>query len=296
MFEQVCVLKVGRHSSILGNFVLGRGVSSAKQLAKDGESVVLALEKTLGIKKKDLILYGHSLGGAIAARIPCDGCQIVLDRTFSSLSTVAKRSIIAFSVLVSCGYAAISYYYQKPRRMSNLLSWKAIYVILPYILFLSSVKSSSRWAEFVAGFALLLPSHYFAWVQIVDYVPAAFPFEERIFARRKPLWFAGSLLVLAFVALLINIPRLVLYFYGLELDTTNEVLRRLGEGSKVVVLHHEKDPVIKPEVSLVRGLSAAGTAMGRKNLQLLEIVEDLPHAHMSFTKSLLQKIVSAVHS
>jgi len=67
------------------------GSPSEQGIYKDGEAVVHYLKQQLGVGEKQMVFYGRSLGGAVAARQAAefDGSGLVLDSAFISGKEVA---------------------------------------------------------------------------------------------------------------------------------------------------------------------------------------------------------------
>jgi len=72
----------------------GKKAKSAQELVDDGESVIKYLKET-GISKKNMLLYGHSMGGGVAAEVYSKTMNnkgsLVSESSFSTLSAAVKE-------------------------------------------------------------------------------------------------------------------------------------------------------------------------------------------------------------
>jgi alpha/beta superfamily hydrolase len=71
----------------------GGAVRSAADMVADGNAAVaFLLQRYTHLAERDILLFGHSIGGGIAAQVVAGehpGCSVLLDRTFSTLEDAA---------------------------------------------------------------------------------------------------------------------------------------------------------------------------------------------------------------
>jgi len=69
------------------------GTPNGGRLFKDAETVYQYVSKEMGVEDKDLLLYGHCIGGAAAANLAMNhpDAHLILDRTWSSLEKVVSN-------------------------------------------------------------------------------------------------------------------------------------------------------------------------------------------------------------